>query len=424
VSNPGIDPRRLLRRLRELSTIGRAPGGGVTRPGFSQAAAAAVSYVAAEARHGGLTATIDAAGNLLIRQPAPSGRRTLLTGSHLDTVLNGGWLDGAYGVIAALEAVQVATDHRLDPGYDMAAVAFANEEGARFPQAFWGSMALAGTLSLPSEPMTDDHGQSLREALSRAGGNMDEVGSASWSPGSLAGYVELHIEQGPVLEEAGVPIGVVDAITGRTVLEAQFAGRAAHAGTTPMEHRADALLGAAHLVIAVNQLPARGLCRVATAGRLSATPGSPNTIAGSARITIDLRESHPDRLARAEAAIRGEIAALAAELGLKPDCHVLVRSAPAATDPWLRQCISSAARDLKFQSLELPSGAGHDAQIMAAVTPIGMIFVPSIGGVSHVPHEDTAPTDLIAGAQVLLSAILRAGRSPGEGDQDAVPLCH
>lgn len=428
MTRPDIDPARLLRRLSSLSAIGRVPAGGITRPGFSPAACEAAAYIAGEAGAAGLAAGTDAAGNLLIRPPGPRRhQRTLLAGSHLDTVLNGGWLDGAYGVVAALEVLETlqgTPGHLPDLGCDLAAVAFANEEGALFPQAFWGSMALAGTLGTPPTPVTDHRGHPLREALARAGGNIDAIATAAWPPESLAGYLELHIEQGPVLETAGVPVGVVQAITGRTVLEAELTGRAAHAGTTPMEHRADALLGAAHLVVAVSRLPARGLCRVATAGRLDAGPGSPNTIAGAARVTIDLRDSAPGRLAAAEAAIRAEIAAIAAAHDLKPDCYVLVRSAPADTDPRLRDCIAASAADLGLPNMELPSGAGHDAQIMAAVTPVGMIFAPSIGGASHVPHEDTAPGDLIAGARVLLGTVLRAARRPEEGGRHGIPAGH
>ena len=422
MSRPDIDPDRLLRRLRELADIGRETGGGITRPGFSQEAIDAASYIASEARAGGLTARTDAGGNLLIGQPGPRRHaRALLAGSHLDTVINGGWLDGAYGVVAALETLQVAADSDLDPGVDLVAVAFANEEGALFPYAFWGSMVLAGMLdAVPADP-TDYNGRPLREALARSGGNIDALDTAAWIPQSLAGYLELHIEQGPVLESSGTPIGIVDAITGRIVLAAEFAGRAAHAGTTPMDQRADALLGAVHLAVAVSRLPARGLCRVATAGRIEASPGSANTIAGRALVTVDLRDSSEKRLAEAESTVRREAADLAACLGLTAECRRLAHSRPTATDPGFRQCIADAADDLGLLTMEMPSGAGHDAQIIATVTSVGMIFTPSIGGASHVPEEDTAPADLIAGARVLLGTALRVGAACGREERHAAP---
>lgn len=373
MSRPDIDPDRLLRRLRELSAIGREAGDDITRPGFSQTAIDAGSYIASEARAAGLTARTDAGGNLLIGQPGRRHPRALLAGSHLDMVINGGWLDGAYGVVAALEALQVATDNRLDPGFDLVAVAFANEEGALFPYAFWGSMVLAGMLdALPDSPVDYD-GCPLREALTRAGGDIDALGTAVWPPRSLAGYLELHIEN----------------------------------------QRADALLGAAHLAVAVSRLPERGLCRVATAGRLEASPGSANTIAGSALVTADLRDSNEKCLAEAESAVRHEAADLAAALSLTAQCRRLAHSRPTATDPWLRQCIADAASDLELPVMELPSGAGHDARIMATVTPVGMIFTPSIGRASHVPEEDPAPADLIKAARVLLGTVLRAGAACG-----------
>ncbi|ROO60624.1 N-carbamoyl-L-amino-acid hydrolase [Micromonospora sp. Llam0] len=421
MTEPDIDPGRLLRRLRHLSRIGRQAGGGISRPGFSQAAIDAANYIASESRDDGLVARTDAGGNLLIGRPGPRRcARALLVGSHLDTVVNGGWLDGAYGVVAALEAVGVVASHRLDLGVDPIAVAFANEEGALFPQAFWGSQVLAGTLDAGTVPLTDYHGCSLREALARSGGNIDALGTAAWAPQSLAGYLELHIEQGPVLESSGTPIGVVEAITGRVVLGAEFLGRAAHAGTTPMDQRADALLGAAHLAVAVSELPGLGLCRVATVGRVEVSPASANTIAGGAHMTIDLRDSSERRLAEAESVVRRRIAAIAARYGLRAECRGLVHSRPATTDQALRQTISDTAKDLGLPAMDLTSGAGHDAQIMAAITPIGMIFAPSIGGVSHAPEEDTRPADLIAGARVLLGTVLRVG-GHGRKEWDASP---
>lgn len=406
---PDIDGARLLRRLHDLAAIGRTPDGGVTRPGFCETADDAYRYVAEEARNAGLTAYVDAGGNLLIRQPGAAQRpRTLLLGSHLDTVMNGGWLDGAYGVIAALETLQTLAEHSVDLGCDVAAVAFANEEGAQFPQAFWGSMVLSGQLdALPKEP-TDYHGNPLRPALARAGGDLDALASAAWPAHTLLGYLELHIEQGPVLESRHIPVGIVDVIVGRAVLEVDFHGRAGHAGTTPMGHRADAMLGAARLVTAVNQMPGLGQCHVATVGHLEVQPNSANTIAGRVRLTVDLRDPDASRLDTAEQAVRDMATELAGDLRLDVRCERLARSQPTATHPGIRALIADSANDLGLPSLTLPSGAGHDAQILATVTSVGMIFAPSIGGESHVPQENTCPDDLLAGARVLLGTVLRA----------------
>jgi beta-ureidopropionase / N-carbamoyl-L-amino-acid hydrolase len=408
-ARPDIDPSRMLHRLRTLAGVGRNPGGGITRPGFSPACDDAHAFVSESARDGGLHARTDPAGNLIItRRPGTADRLTLLLGSHLDTVVDGGWLDGAYGVIAALEVLHsLAAVPDLEWAVDLAVVAFANEEGALFPQPFWGSMALAGMYHmLPTHPR-DYHGNALRPALARAGGDLAALPAATWPPQCLTGYLELHIEQGPMLEAAGVSIGVVDTIVGRTVLQADLAGTAAHAGTTPMGERRDALAAAAELTTFVEGLPAAGQCKTATVGRIDVSPNSANTIAGRVRCTIDLRDGDPRRLDRAEQVVRSEIATIADRRDIYARCDLLAGSRPATMDPDLRKQIAGSAEDLSLRYQNISSGAGHDAQIMATHTPTAMIFVPSIGGVSHVPGENTGDDDLAAGARVLLYTVHR-----------------
>ncbi|WP_422769367.1 Zn-dependent hydrolase [Plantactinospora sp. WMMC1484] len=407
-----INSRRLLRRLRALANIGRQPAGGISRPGFGAADIQANRLVSRMARDSGLVPSVDAGGNLLIRHPtAGRTRPALLVGSHLDTVVNGGWLDGAYGVMAALEVSQACWEADVDLGFDLVVVAFANEEGALFPQPFWGSMVIAGMLdALPKSP-TDYHGTPLGPALAELGGNLDELETAVWPAESILGYLELHIEQGPVLERLGRPIGVVDAIVGRSVVDVVISGVAAHAGTTPMTGRRDAVVGAAHVILLVEELTrSAGRCQVATVGRLETLPNSANTVAGQSRLTVDLRDVRPDRLAAARSATYDGIAAIAARLDLDARCEQLLWSQPAATEQGFRDRIAESADVLGLGYETLSSGAGHDAQIMAAVAPVGMIFAPSIGGVSHVPQEDTAEQDLVAGARVLLGTVLRMAR--------------
>lgn len=405
-----ITPDRLLARLRDLASIGRDPTGGITRPGFSPAAMDANALIADAARRAGLTGRVDAGGNLLLgRESAREDHRVLLLGSHLDTVVNGGRLDGAYGVVAALEVLQTVDERRLDTGgLDVVAVAFANEEGAAFPQPFWGSMVLAGRLAdLPKEP-ADYQGNPLRSALQLTGGDLDLLSAAVWPAERLAGYLELHIEQGPILLTEGKRVGVVDAIVGRTVLQIDLHGVAAHAGTTPMRQRHDPIPAAADLVLFVQQLSADlQQCQVATVGRMEISPNSANTIAGTVGLTVDLRDIHADRLDDAERQVRTHVAELADRHDLRHDCTRLVASRPVVLNTALRLEIAAAADDFGLPHQTLSSGAGHDAQIMATVTPAAMIFVPSIGGVSHVPHEDTCEEDLIAGARVLLRTVQR-----------------
>ncbi|MFI6685144.1 Zn-dependent hydrolase [Streptomyces sp. NPDC050485] len=407
-----IDADRLLGRIEAFARIGRDAGGGITREGFSGADLDARALLMREARAASLVPSVDAAGNILIRRaqagPAPVDRKVLLIGSHLDTVVNAGRLDGAYGVLAALEVLQVLAESGTDLPHEPVAIAFANEEGALFPQPFWGSMALAGRLAeLPADPC-DHSGQPLRGPLARAGGDLDALKTAVWPTESVAAYLELHIEQGPVLERAGTRIGVVDAITGRTVLTVDVTGASGHAGTTPMDHRRDAMAAAARMVSAVERVAKDdALCRVATVGRLEAHPNSPNTIAGSARLTVDLRDTDPGRLEHVEAAVREALRTIAGQTGTQVEFVAATRSSPVATAPALRAAIARSAEELGLAHQTLPSGAGHDAQMVADIAPIGMIFVPSIGGVSHVPEEDTSPADLLSGARVLLRTALR-----------------
>jgi N-carbamoyl-L-amino-acid hydrolase len=411
-----IDGGRLLDRIERFAAIGRGENGGIDRAGFSEADREARTCLAQEARRAGLETVIDAGGNLLIRRPGRAdgqgGRRAdrpqVLVGSHLDTVLNGGKLDGAYGVLAGLEVLETLHAAVAETSCDITVVAFANEEGALFPQPFWGSMVLAGRLDdLPDEPR-DYAGRPLRDALTLAGGDLSDLESAVWPPGALAAYLELHVEQGPVLEQLGKPIGVVDSITGRTQLAVEIQGAAGHAGTTPMKGRRDALAAAACAITAVQQLARQEeLCRVATVGWLEVLPNSSNTIPDTVRFAVDLRDSSLRRLAAAEQTLRGALSSVAHRSQVRITVEGAIRTDPVQTDTQLREAIATAARELGFAYETLPSGAGHDAQVMAGIAPIGMIFVPSIGGVSHVPWENTAPEDLIAGANVLLHTLLR-----------------
>lgn len=412
---PVINSDRLLHRIDALARFGKSGGGGITREGFSAADLEARSYLMSEARAAGLVATVDAAGNILMRlHSAPGhvpGRQVLLMGSHLDTVVNAGRLDGAYGVLAAIEALQILgaiAAAGFDLRYEPVAVAFANEEGALFPQPFWGSMAVAGRAAIPAGEQVNGQAQRLREALSLAGGDLDQLDGAAWPSGSVAAYLELHVEQGPVLERSTRRIGIVDGITGRTVLTVRVRGVAAHVGTTPMASRCDALAAAARVVLAVEEIACgRGICRVATVGQIEAHPNSPNTVADEVQLTADLRDLDAERLRAAEEALRDGLRTIAGRTGTVIDVVAEARAEPVATSPALRADITSSADELGLSHALLPSGAGHDAQIIALIAPIGMIFVPSIRGISHVPDEDTSPEDLVAGAQVLLRTALR-----------------
>ncbi|MGI8664450.1 MAG: Zn-dependent hydrolase [Jatrophihabitans sp.] len=397
----------LLASVEALARVGADPRGGLSRLGLTASERAARELVSGLARRYGLQAGTDAAANLILRRREPvTGRPILLIGSHLDTVEQGGSLDGAYGVLAGVQVLRVLDQLTLRLPYEPVVIGFANEEGGYLNCPFWGSKAFTGQLADPGELIARD-GTPIDSVLRAAGGDLSRLGQARVAPGSVGGYLELHIEQGPVLHEAGIPIGVVSAITGRTVLSVVVEGSQNHAGTTPMEHRRDALAAAARVVLAVEAMARdERRCAVATVGTLDVDPQSTNVVAGRVRLGVELRDSAPRRLAEAERSLAGRLDQIAASCRVQISQAPVMRCAPALGDPRLIEQISSAADRLGLESMLLASGAGHDAQVMAAETPIGMIFVPSIGGISHAPGESTAAADLVRGADVLLQAAL------------------
>lgn len=413
-----IDGPRMLACLEDLAKIGADPAGGISRLGLSPQEHEARLFLADQCRAAGLEAETDAAGNLLVRR---AGRRhpnapVLLVGSHVDTVVQGGRLDGAYGVVAAIEVLRTLHERGVPLPVEMVAVAFANEEGALIQTPFWGSRALAGSLS-DGLAATDRAGRPVAAYLAESGGVPERLAEAAWLPGSIAAYLELHIEQGPRLEREGVPIGVVEGIVGRSIFDIDVAGEAQHAGTTPMPARRDALVAAAEIILQTKRIAAdREICATATTGYVESSPNVTNAVPGRVRLTAELRDISPDRLDAAEAALRKECARVAAASGCAVEVRLSARSRPVATSTELRWVIREAAESLGLAHLTMPSGAGHDAQIVADLAPIGMIFVPSKRGISHAPAEDTAPGDLVQGANVLLHAVLgaqslRAGRT-------------
>ena len=359
----------------------------------------------------GLDVTVDAAANLIGRRPGRTGR-WLAIGSHLDTVIDGGPYDGAYGVVAAVEAA--AALHTADLDHGIIVAAFANEEGARSTAGMTGSHACAGRLDAAALAQVDDEGATVAERIRAAGGDPEAAAivAAAWHPLVLDAFIELHVEQGPVLHAAGVPVGVVTGVTGRQVLDLTIAGAANHAGTTPMDLRVDALAAAAEVVLTVEELPSKGLLRVATTGHVVASPNVRNVIAGRVSLGVDLRDEDAARLDATMAEVDALLAAIAARRRVTIDITWGQRVMPVAADPAIAAAARAAASSLGLASLDLPSGAGHDAQILGATgLPIGMVFVPSVAGVSHSPLEHTEPEHLVAGARVLLATLVELDRS-------------
>jgi N-carbamoyl-L-amino-acid hydrolase len=403
-----IDAEGMRADFDALAAIGATPAGGVDRPSLGEAHLAARAWFLERAAAAGLETRVDPAGNHSAILPGRGP--TLLLGSHLDSVPNGGRFDGALGVVAALHVLLAAQSAGLELLVALEAIDFTDEEGTLV--GLLGSEALAGTLT--EEVLAAPRGgrDALAAGLARAGLRQEELASARRDPSSLAAYLELHVEQGPVLERAGVRIGVVTSIVGSRSFSLVFRGEANHAGTTPMDARRDAGLAAAGFAVAVENVVRRDFdgC-VATVGGMRFEPGAFNIVPGVARVSLELRAPEPALLGRLEDALleRARDAAAAREVEL--DVEPVGRWEPTALDPEACDAVEQAAADLGLTWMRLPSGAGHDAQALAGVTRAGMVFVPSAGGVSHDPRELTLWDDCVNGAAVLLGAALALARS-------------
>jgi allantoate deiminase len=381
---------RVRTRLDELVAVG--PGPGANRPGLSAQEEDACRLVARWMADAGLAVERDTVGNVVGRLP---GREPALgevwSGSHVDTVPAGGRYDGALGVVAAIEAVERIAARPERPRRTLAAVAFRDEEGWRFGTGLFGSRALAGLLRPGDLAARDRDGVSVREALAALGRPVAAAPPASLPEQGVAAYVELHIEQGPVLAAAAAPLGVVSAIVGMAGYRVTFAGAAGHAGTTPMGARADALCAAAAFVLAVRAMASALDGAVGTVGRVDTEPGAANVIPERAHATVDVRAGDPATLDRLCTAVERAAADVAAAEGCTVDVRPLGRLAPVAMAPALRDALHRAAAAVGAPAPAIASGAGHDAQALAAAgVPVGMLFARSLnGGVSHRPDEHT-----------------------------------
>ena len=407
---------RLVGTLETLATYGYREGHGVTRLSLDPADLAARRYVVGLLEEAGLGVRADPVGNLIARRSgADDSLPPVATGSHIDTVVEGGKYDGALGVLGALEAIRLLNEAGIRTRHPLELIVFTGEEQGGFHAGTKGSRAMAGKLS-PDDlrAWRDDQGRTFWAALQAAGYHPERLARAVRPPGSLCCFVELHIEQGRVLADAGARLGVVTAIAGLTTNRVEIRGRADHAGATPMGLRQDALAAAAEVVLAVERLARREARHgtVGTVGELRALPGFPATIPGLVKLWIDTRGVDD---ASKQRVLDGTIAALAEACrrrGLMCERELLVDELALPMSPQVVDELRAACEDVGVPPLLLPSGAGHDAQHMAALGPVGMLFVPSVGGVSHAPEEYTAPEDLCLGVQVLAHALVRlAGRA-------------
>ena len=396
-----LDPSRILQRCDALARHSELPGG-LTRVFLSPQARAAADLVLGWMREAGMQARLDAIGNALGRyegeRPAAA---CLMLGSHLDTVRDAGKYDGMLGVVTAIECVHLlnAREERLP--FAIEVVGFGDEEGVRFGTTLLGSRALAGTLDPRVLESTDAQGVSIAQALRDFGLDPQEIPSVRRKRGEVLAYAELHIEQGPVLEAEGLPVGVVSAINGFSRLRATLRGEAGHAGTVPMKLRRDALAAAAECVLAVERIARARPELVATVGRIEARPGAINVIPGEVQFTVDVRAPEDAAREQAVAAVRTEIAVIAEARSIGFEIETLQELGSSACAPWLMAQLERAVAGEGLRCLRLPSGAGHDGMALKAIADIAMLFVRCKRGISHHPAEAISAEDAGTGARVL-----------------------
>ncbi len=402
-----VDPQRLRQTLEKLSEFGRNPEGGVTRIGFSETDLAAREYVMGLMRTAGLTVRVDHAGNIFGRRAGTENLPVLLFGSHIDSVPHGGNFDGDVGSLGAIEVIRALNDKHVTTRHPLEVVIWTNEEGHHFGLGTFGSGAAAGLIRPEMLERRDDQGLTVADWLRRYGQDPARFAEARIAPGALAGYLELHIEQGAVLDEARVPIGIVQGIVGIKRWKCVVTGFANHAGTTPMNRRQDSLAAAARAALAVREeVRAEAGRQVGTVGYLKAEPGATNVIPGRAEFPVELRDLDAAKIDRIWGRIQKRFEAIGKEENVDMRCSPLDSDDPAQSDPAFQAVIREAATALGLATMDLPSGAGHDAQEIAKIAPMGMIFVPSRGGISHSPKEFTTWEDVANGAEILYRSVL------------------
>ncbi|MCH9679981.1 MAG: Zn-dependent hydrolase [Deltaproteobacteria bacterium] len=400
--DPRIDIDRLLRRIHALGEIGALPGGGACRLALSDEDRRGRDLVRGWMQQRGLQITIDAIGNVVGVWPGREPGPVVMTGSHIDTVRTGGLYDGNLGVLAGLEVIETLQDAGVQPRRDLAVAFFTNEEGARFAPDMMGSQVFVGALAV------EDARAVVGIDGTTVGQQLDHIGYAGNDAAvAVHAFVELHIEQGPVLEQAGTRIGVVEGVQGISWTEFTVDGVSNHAGTTPLRLRHDAGYVAGCVIQFVRAM-SREIAgdQIATVGALELRPNLINVIPNQAVFTVDLRNTDAEGLARAEQRLHTYVDHLAQAEGVTVSHRSLARFEPVGFDPDLVHRVEAAARGLGWSTLRMPSGAGHDAQMLASSCPTAMIFVPSVGGISHNVREHTEPADLEAGANVLLRVLL------------------
>jgi N-carbamoyl-L-amino-acid hydrolase len=404
-----VNGARLNGWLAKFDSVGRTPTG-INRVAYSDADLAGRAFTLDLFREAGLNPRIDTAGNIVGRlEGTDRSLKPILIGSHVDSVTDGGNFDGPVGSFGAIEVARSLREQNVRLRHPLDVVVWTNEEGGTV-----GSRSAIGHITPADLDKVARSGKTIREGIGIVGGNVAKLSEAVRQKGDLACYMELHIEQGGLLEKAGLQIGVVEGIVGLRWFEITVTGFANHAGTTPMDQRQDAMLATAKFAVAVNEavrgVPGR---TVATIGRMVVSPNTTNVIPGQVVFTVDLRDLDAAKIAH----FTERFEQLGREIGAATkttfDIKQSVDTAPAISDPQVMSWIDGAAAALGFSRQRMPSGAGHDAQEMSRIAPMAMIFVPSVGGISHSPKEFTKPDDVVNGADVLINAVIAADRGTG-----------
>jgi N-carbamoyl-L-amino-acid hydrolase len=399
-----VNGERVMEHILALAEFGKNPQGGVSRVAYSEADKQGRDYVLGLLKAARLEVKIDAAGNLIGRRAGSADNlKPLLIGSHIDSVPEGGNYDGVVGSMGAIEVAQTLAEQNLTLRHPLEVVIFQNEEGGLI-----GSRAMDGELTEKELDLVSRSGKTIREGIKFIGGDPARLNEVKRSKGDIAAYLELHIEQGNTLDTEKINIGVVEGIVGINWWDVTIEGFANHAGTTAMNNRQDALLSAGTFIQAVNRIvmttPGR---HVGTVGRINAFPGAPNVIPGKVVLSLELRDLDAAKIKMLYDKIRDEAQKIATANKTKFDFTEINVNIPAPTDPRIRTLISDAAGELGLSTKLMPSGAGHDAQDMARLGPVGMIFVPSVAGISHSPREFSHPADIANGTNVLLHTLLK-----------------
>jgi N-carbamoyl-L-amino-acid hydrolase len=401
-----INGERINRHLLELSEFGKNPQGGVSRVAYSEADRMGRAYAINRMKAAQLETSIDTAGNIWGRRAGSvAGLKPIVFGSHIDSVPEGGNYDGDVGSFGAIEVAQTFAEKGITTRHPLEVVIWQNEEGG-----LYGSHAATGTLTAQELAATSVSGKTIREGITFLGGDPTRLEASRKAVGSVAGYFELHIEQGGILEQERIEIGIVEGIVAIASWEVTIEGFANHAGTTAMNNRKDAMLAAARFVEMVNRVvtsePGR---QVGTVGRIQAFPGARNVIPGRVVCSLEIRDLDVPKINRLAAEIQREAVLIGAKNGTTFSFRTAsTEHKPAISDLAMRAHVASASKLLGLSTKVMPSGAGHDAQNMALIGPMAMIFIPSIGGISHAPKEYSTPKDIENGVDVLLHAVLAA----------------